>query len=125
MQLSEEVRAFWEREPCGTGLSIFNDAASESLQWHVAAKEHRYRVKAYTRSLAQFTHSRRRKLLEVGAGAGTNAGSRSEPATLLSGFRHVESAPMITPYDTRRLPCWLAQLLSDRWGWFIGVRCAK
>ena len=72
MKLNDEVRAFWEKEPCGTGNTIVGDTAPGTLEWYEAVEEHRYRVEPFIHSIAQFTRYHGMTLLEVGVGAGTD-----------------------------------------------------
>lgn len=72
MNLNDEVRAFWEREPCGTGDTIVGDTTPGTREWYEAVEEHRYRVEPFIHSVAQFTRHHGKTLLEVGVGAGTD-----------------------------------------------------
>jgi len=254
MKLNDEVRAFWEQEPCGTGQTIVGETATGTREYYETIEEHRYRVEPFIHSVVQFTRYHGMTLLEVGVGAGTDhlqwaragaichgvdlteaaiettrrrfelygfrselshvdaenrlpypddtfdvvyswgvihhsehperiiaeirrvlkpggrfigmmygrrsvaalklwirhgllkgrpsrsfadviwyhvesvgtkAYTQTELAHLLSAFRDVELIPMITPYDTLRLPGWLTQFLPGRCGWFIGFRTIK
>lgn len=253
MRLNDEVRAFWEQEPCGTGKSIVGEIVPGTRDWYETVENHRYRVEPFIHSVAQFTRYHGKSLLEVGVGAGTDhlqwaragaichgvdlteaaiettrkrfdlyglrtelrhidaerlpypdanfdvvyswgvihhserpetiiseihrvlkpggrfigmmygrrsvatlklwirhallkcrpwrsfsdviwhhvesvgtkAYTRRELARLLTAFGDVELIPLITPYDTSRLPGWLTQFLPTRWGWFIGFRATK
>jgi len=253
MKLNDEVRAFWEKEPCGTGEGIVGGITPGTLGWYEAVEEHRYRVEPFIHSIAQFTRYHGKMLLEVGVGAGTDhlqwaragaicngvdltaaaiettrrrfalyglrtelkhidaeklpypdatfdvvyswgvihhsehpqailaeihrvlkpggrligmmygrhsvltlkmwirhallkarpwrsfadvvwhhmesigtkAYTQKELMRLLSVFRNVELIPLITPYDTSRLPGWFTQFFPAHWGWFIGFRSIK
>jgi ubiquinone/menaquinone biosynthesis C-methylase UbiE len=72
MNLTEEVRAYWEREPCGTGPSITGELEQGSKEWFEQVEQYRYAVEPFIHSIAQFTRYRGKKLLEVGVGAGTD-----------------------------------------------------
>jgi len=70
--LNDEVRAFWEKEPCGTGNSIVGRSEPGSREWYEAVEQHRYRVEPFIHSVAQFTRYNGQRVLEVGVGAGTD-----------------------------------------------------
>lgn len=70
--LNDEVREFWEREPCGTGEEIVKDLTPLTLEWFEQVESHRYRVEPFIHSIAQFTCHHGKKVLEVGVGAGTD-----------------------------------------------------
>jgi ubiquinone/menaquinone biosynthesis C-methylase UbiE len=72
MTLTEEVRAFWERTPCGTGGAIVGDAPLLSRGWFERIESHRYAVEPFIHSVAQFTRHGGKRLLEIGVGAGTD-----------------------------------------------------
>lgn len=72
MSLTEEVRAYWEQTPCGTGGTIVGDAQPLSPAWFRRIEEHRYALEPFIHSVAQFTRHRGKHLLEVGVGAGTD-----------------------------------------------------
>lgn len=72
MTLNEEVRTYWEAEPCGTATVITGQLEPRTREWYERVEEHRYRVEPYIHSVAQFTRHHGQKLLEVGVGAGTD-----------------------------------------------------
>jgi ubiquinone/menaquinone biosynthesis C-methylase UbiE len=72
LNLNEEVRKYWEREPCGTGEPISGGVAPLTREWFERIEEHRYREEPFIHSVAQFTLHRGKKMLEVGVGAGTD-----------------------------------------------------
>jgi SAM-dependent methyltransferase len=72
MTLNEQVRSYWEREPCGTGELITGTLTPRTREWFERVEEHRYRVEPYIHSVAQFTRHHGQKLLELGVGAGTD-----------------------------------------------------
>lgn len=72
MKLNDEVRAFWEKEPCGTGETIVGNTTPGTLEWYETVEAHRYRVEPFIHSIAQFTRYHGKTLLEVGVGAGTD-----------------------------------------------------
>ena len=72
LELTEEVRRFWEREACGTSPEIVGGRPSLSQEWFAQIEEHRYRAEPYIHSVAQFTRHRGKSILEIGVGAGSD-----------------------------------------------------
>jgi SAM-dependent methyltransferase len=72
VNLNDQVRGFWEAEPCGTGDEIVGDLAPRTREWFEQVEAHRYAVEPFIHSVAQFTRHRGKKILEVGVGAGTD-----------------------------------------------------
>ncbi|HKQ30778.1 MAG TPA: class I SAM-dependent methyltransferase [Burkholderiales bacterium] len=72
MELNDQVRAFWEKEPCGIGGSIVGDAEIGTREWYERIEQHRYAAEPMIHAVAQFTRHRDKKMLEVGVGAGTD-----------------------------------------------------
>jgi SAM-dependent methyltransferase len=72
MSLTDEVRAFWEGTPCGTGGAIVGDAVPLTRAWFERVEEHRYALEPFIHGIAQFTRHRGKDLLEIGVGAGTD-----------------------------------------------------
>lgn len=72
MNLNEQVRSFWEQEPCGTGEDIVGPLPPLSREWFERIEAHRYAVEPFIHSVAQFTCHRGKRILEVGVGAGTD-----------------------------------------------------
>lgn len=56
---------------------------------------------------------------------GTKAYTPKEMRALFSGFDVVRADPLITIYDRRFIPRWLARFLPDDWGWFLAVEAVK
>lgn len=69
---NEQVRLYWEREPCGTSPQLTRGCAEGSLEWFRQIEEHRYRIEPFIHAIAQFTRFRGQRMLEVGVGAGTD-----------------------------------------------------
>jgi len=67
--LKQKVKIFWEKIPCGTGGIKHKEASPEFFE---EIENHRYKVEPFIHSFAQFTRWRGKKVLEVGAGAGTD-----------------------------------------------------
>lgn len=72
LTLTEQVRGYWERQPCGAEDSIVGDAVPFSATWFRRVEAHRYRVEPFIHAVAQFTRYHGQRVLEVGVGAGTD-----------------------------------------------------
>ena len=72
MKLNEKVRTFWEKEPCGTGVALKEAIQKNSKEWFERIEELRYQTEPFIHSIAQFTRSHGKRILEVGVGAGTD-----------------------------------------------------
>jgi ubiquinone/menaquinone biosynthesis C-methylase UbiE len=70
--LNDEVRAFWERQPCGTEPSLVGGYEPMTPQWFEAIERHRYETEPMIHAVAQFTRYHGKRLLEVGVGAGAD-----------------------------------------------------
>ncbi len=72
MVLNDQVRAYWEAEPCGTAPWITGDLEPMSREWFERMEQRRYEVEPFIHSVAQFTRYHGKELLEIGFGAGTD-----------------------------------------------------
>ncbi len=72
VNINDQVRSFWEAEPCGTGEGISGNLEPLTREWFERIEEHRYAVEPFIHQVAQFTRHRGKKILEVGVGAGTD-----------------------------------------------------
>ena len=72
LQSNDDVREFWERQPCGTGSEITSKLPKGNLEWFKQIESHRYNVEPFIHSVAQFTRHKGKKVLEIGVGAGTD-----------------------------------------------------
>jgi ubiquinone/menaquinone biosynthesis C-methylase UbiE len=72
IDLNQQVRGYWEMEPCGTGAAVVGELPRLSRAWFEQVEEHRYHVEPMIHTVAQFTRHHGKKLLEVGVGAGTD-----------------------------------------------------
>ncbi len=72
MNINDEVRLFWEREPCGSGQAIVGELRPLTKEWFEQIETHRYKVEPFIHSVAQFTLHHGKKILEIGVGAGTD-----------------------------------------------------
>lgn len=71
-KLNDEVKIFWEKEPCGTGSTIVGKLEPLTLEWFEAIEKYRYEIEPCIYSIAQFSQYYGKKILEVGVGAGTD-----------------------------------------------------
>ena len=67
-----KVRAFWEREPCGTGEEVTGGLDDGTLAWFEQVEQNRYLKEPMIHAAAQFTRHRGKSILEIGVGAGTD-----------------------------------------------------
>lgn len=70
--LNDEVRRYWEAEPCGTGVPELRTVEQGSLEWFLELERTRYALDPYIWSVAQFSRHAGERVLEVGVGAGTD-----------------------------------------------------
>jgi len=70
--LNNQVRGYWEAEPCGTNSTITGSSPRASKAWFEKVEEHRYLMEPFIHTVAQFTRHQGRTVLEVGVGAGTD-----------------------------------------------------
>jgi SAM-dependent methyltransferase len=72
MSANQNVRVFWEREPCGTDRAVVGDLPAHTREWFEEVERFRYEAEPFIHSVAQFTRHRGQRVLEVGVGAGTD-----------------------------------------------------
>jgi len=70
--VNDDVRAFWEQEPCGTGERITGTLELGSRAWFEAVEQNRYANEPMIHAVAQFTRHHGKRILEIGVGAGTD-----------------------------------------------------
>jgi len=70
--LNDDVRAFWEQEPCGTNERVTGPLELGSREWFEAVEQNRYANEPMIHAVAEFTRHRGKRLLEIGVGAGTD-----------------------------------------------------
>jgi ubiquinone/menaquinone biosynthesis C-methylase UbiE len=70
--MNEQVRNFWEQEPCGTGELVTGGIESGTLSWFEEIERNRYEKEPMIHGVAEFVRHRGKKLLEIGVGAGTD-----------------------------------------------------
>jgi SAM-dependent methyltransferase len=66
----EEVKAYWDRRPCNVRHS---KAPVDSLEYSEQVRTRRYFVEPHTFEFAEFDEWRRKNVLEIGCGIGTDA----------------------------------------------------
>jgi SAM-dependent methyltransferase len=67
--LKEQVRDFWEAEPCGTKTA---GAAAGTREFYAEVERERYRLEPFIPQFAEFERWAGRDVLEVGVGLGTD-----------------------------------------------------
>lgn len=68
----KRVHAYWNAKACGSEHPQRLGLLKYSKEYFAAIEEHRYRVEPMIFSFAQFTRLHKKKVLEVGVGAGTD-----------------------------------------------------
>src|SRR5437660_7141984 len=68
-KLKERVRAFWQKNPCGTK---FTDAEMGTRAFYERVEEHRYEKEWHIPAAAGFESARGLRVLEIGCGLGTD-----------------------------------------------------
>src|SRR5919197_3248238 len=92
MSLNAAVRAYWEREPCGTSEWIVRGARPHSPEWFAEVEKHRYQQEPHIFAAAQFTRWSGRRLLEIGVGAGCDHLQFARAGALCHGVDLTQSA---------------------------------
>lgn len=72
MKINNEVRSYWEKEPCGSSEDIVGTIQKQTPEWFQRIEDYRYQVEPFIHSEAQFTCHKGKKILEIGVGAGTD-----------------------------------------------------
>ena len=70
--LNDQVRQYWEREPCGSGSRITGNRQPLSPEWFEQIDAHRYCVEPHIPAFVQFERYSGARVLEIGVGAGTD-----------------------------------------------------
>lgn len=68
LDLKQQVRAYWDSEPCGTRYGRDTDR----LTWFREIEASRYRLEPYIPGFARFKEGAGKRVLEIGVGAGTD-----------------------------------------------------
>jgi SAM-dependent methyltransferase len=72
LAINDQVRDYWELEPCGTAPSLVGGEPRGEKAWFEAIENRRYELEPFIHSFAQFTRHSGERLLEIGVGAGTD-----------------------------------------------------
>jgi ubiquinone/menaquinone biosynthesis C-methylase UbiE len=86
---TELVSTYWEKGSCGTDHT---DKPKHSLSYFEEIEEFRYRHEPYIHAFAQFTRWHKRRVLEVGVGAGTDFLQFMRAGALCSGVDLTQEA---------------------------------
>jgi ubiquinone/menaquinone biosynthesis C-methylase UbiE len=103
-----EVRAYWEREPCGTAGWVVGSLPEGSAEWYETVERSRYEQEPCVHSVAQFTRWRGKRVLEVGVGAGADHLQFARAGAVLHGVDLTDAA-----IETTRSHLALHGLTSD------------
>ena len=83
---NDQVRAFWEQEPCGTNERVTGALDLGSRDWFEAVEANRYACEPMIHAAAQFTRHDGKRLLEIGVGCGDNANINRDFLTTTDAF---------------------------------------
>jgi ubiquinone/menaquinone biosynthesis C-methylase UbiE len=87
--LKERVRAFWQKNPCGTK---FTDAEMGTRLFYERVEEHRYAKEWHIPAAADFVGAKGLKVLEIGCGLGTDGAQFAKAGAIYTGVDLTDAA---------------------------------
>jgi SAM-dependent methyltransferase len=87
--LKERVRAFWQKNPCGTK---FTDAEMGTRLFYERTEEHRYEKEWHIPEAADFQSARGLRVLEIGCGLGTDGAQFAKAGAIYTGVDLTDAA---------------------------------
>ncbi len=87
--LKERVRAFWQKNPCGTK---FSDAEMGTRLFFERVEEHRYTKEWHIPGAADFAGARGLSVLEIGCGLGTDGAQFAKAGATYTGVDLTDAA---------------------------------
>ncbi|HKC62254.1 MAG TPA: class I SAM-dependent methyltransferase [Pyrinomonadaceae bacterium] len=88
-KLKERVRAFWQKNPCGTK---FTDAEMGTRAFYELTEEHRYTKEWHIPAAADFKSARGLRVLEIGCGLGTDGAQFAKAGAIYTGVDLTDAA---------------------------------
>jgi len=147
-RLNEKVQEYWQAEPCGKSADIVGTGLERnSRAWIDRVEDRRYEVEPGGKFIGMFYQRPSlvtlRVWLKFGLFAGkpwrtfrdvlhhhvesigTKAYTVGEMRRMFGAFNSVSVQPILTEYDTRKVPAWLKRMVPERFGWFLAIKAGK